>query len=76
MRRPGEVVSRAELFADLAGENGLRRTFDVDRAIKQLRLRVDRPFSCASIETVRGQGFRLRADGGQAPARAPSTPAR
>ena len=75
MRRPGEVVSRAELFADLAGENGLRRTVDVDRAIKQLRLRVDRPFSVNSIETVRGQGFRLRADGGQAPARTPSTPA-
>ena len=75
MRRPGEVVSRAELFADLAGENGLRRTVDVDRAIKQLRLRVDRPFSVRSIETVRGQGFRLRADGGQAPARTPSTPA-
>lgn len=76
MRRPGEVVSRAELFADLAGENGLRRTIDVDRAIKQLRLRVDRPFSVRSIETVRGQGFRLRADGGQAPARTPPTPAR
>jgi len=75
MRRPGEVVSRAELFADLAGENGLRRTVDVDRAIKQLRLRVDRPFSVRSIETVRGQGFRLRADGGQTPARTPSTPA-
>jgi len=76
MRRPGEVVSRAELFADLAGENGLRRSVDVDRAIKQLRLRVDRPFSVRSIETVRGQGYRLRADGGQAPSRTPSAPAR
>jgi Mrp family chromosome partitioning ATPase/capsular polysaccharide biosynthesis protein/DNA-binding winged helix-turn-helix (wHTH) protein len=66
MRHPGEVVSRAELFAELAGENGLRRPVDVDRVMRELRLQVDRPFALRSIETVRGSGYRLRADGGRA----------
>ena len=56
MRHPGEVVTRSELFAELAGENGLRRPVDVDRVIRDLRLHVDRPFSLESIETVRGLG--------------------
>jgi Mrp family chromosome partitioning ATPase/DNA-binding winged helix-turn-helix (wHTH) protein/capsular polysaccharide biosynthesis protein len=65
MRHPGEVVSREALFAELAGENGLRRQVDVDRVISELRQRVDRPFEVQSIETVRGSGYRLRADGGR-----------
>jgi Mrp family chromosome partitioning ATPase/DNA-binding winged helix-turn-helix (wHTH) protein len=67
MRHPGEVVSREALFAELAGENGLRRQVDVDRVISELRQRVDRPFEVQSIETVRGSGYRLRADGGRSP---------
>jgi tyrosine-protein kinase len=67
MRRPGEVVSREALFAELAGENGLRRQVDVDRVISELRQRVDRPYDVQSIETVRGSGYRLRADGGRSP---------
>jgi Mrp family chromosome partitioning ATPase/capsular polysaccharide biosynthesis protein/DNA-binding winged helix-turn-helix (wHTH) protein len=67
MRHPGEVVSRASLFAELAGENGLRRQVDVDRVIRELRQRVDKPFAVESIETVRGSGYRLRADGGRTP---------
>ena len=65
MRHPGEVVSRSELFAEFAGENGLRRQVDVDRVIGELRLQVDRRFALHSIETVRGSGYRLRADGGR-----------
>jgi Mrp family chromosome partitioning ATPase/capsular polysaccharide biosynthesis protein/DNA-binding winged helix-turn-helix (wHTH) protein len=65
MRHPGEVVTRESLFAELAGENGLRRQVDVDRVIRELRQRVDRPFAVESIETVRGSGYRLRADGGR-----------
>jgi hypothetical protein len=67
MRHPGEVVSREALFAEMAGENGLRRQVDVDRVISELRQRVDRPFEVQSIETVRGSGYRLRADGGRSP---------
>ena len=31
-----------------------------------LRQKIDRPFGLASIETVRGAGYRMRADGGRA----------
>lgn len=67
MRHPGEVVSREALFAELASENGLRRQVDVDRVIGELRQRLDKPFEVHSIETVRGSGYRLRADGGRPP---------
>jgi hypothetical protein len=50
----------------LVGENGLRRPVDVDRVIRELRLRVDRALALRSIETVRGSGYRLRATGGLA----------
>ena len=65
MRDPGEVVTPAELFAEPAGENGFRRPADVDRAIRDIRLHVERPCSLESIVTLRGSGYRLRADGGR-----------
>ena len=36
----------------------------VDVYVRYLREKVDRPFGVESIETVRGGGYRLRADGG------------
>ncbi|MEA2252412.1 MAG: hypothetical protein QOG70_2654 [Solirubrobacteraceae bacterium] len=74
MRHPGEVMSRGALFAVAAGEDGLRRVEDLDRAIRELRVVVDKPFGLHSIETVRGEGFRLRADGGGSPAREAASP--
>jgi Mrp family chromosome partitioning ATPase/capsular polysaccharide biosynthesis protein len=77
MRHPGEVMSRGALFAVAAGENGLRRVEDVDRAVRELRVVIDKPFGLQSIETVRGEGYRLRADGGGIPAPAiPAVPTR
>lgn len=32
--------------------------------VRYLRAKIDRPFGVASIETVRGVGYRLREDGG------------
>jgi two-component system OmpR family response regulator len=32
----------------------------VDVYVRYLREKVDRPFGCSSIETVRGVGYRLR----------------
>jgi two-component system OmpR family response regulator len=32
--------------------------------IRSLRDKIDRPFGLRSIETVRGIGYRMRADGG------------
>ncbi len=60
MQRPGEVVSRIALIEhawDLAYE---ARSNVVDVYILRLREKIDRPFGRATIETVRGAGYRLR----------------
>jgi two-component system, OmpR family, response regulator len=64
MRRAGEVVTRVQLLEgawDIAFES---RSNIVDVYIRYLREKIDRPFGRSSIETVRGVGYRLRADGG------------
>jgi two-component system OmpR family response regulator len=64
MRRPGHVLSRFELLEhcwDHAYEN---RSNVVDVYVRYVREKIDRPFRCSSIETVRGAGYRLRPDGG------------
>jgi two-component system OmpR family response regulator len=35
----------------------------VDVYVRYLREKIDRPFDRASLETVRGMGYRLRTDG-------------
>jgi two-component system OmpR family response regulator len=62
MRRPGAVLSRGQLLDgawDIAFES---RSNVVDVYVRYLREKIDRPFGCESIETVRGVGYRLRAD--------------
>jgi two-component system OmpR family response regulator len=64
MRRPGVTLSREHLLQlgwDIAFE---RRSNVVDVYIRAVRAKIDKPFSRASIETVRGVGYRLRDDGG------------
>jgi two-component system, OmpR family, response regulator len=64
MRRPGQVLGRFELLEhawDGAYEN---RSNVVDVYVRYLREKIDRPYGVKSIETVRGAGYRLRADGG------------
>jgi two-component system OmpR family response regulator len=64
MRRPGHVLSRLHLLEhawDFAYEN---RSNVVDVYIRHLRSKIDEPFGRHSLETVRGAGYRLRADGG------------
>jgi two-component system OmpR family response regulator len=59
MRRPGEVLTRADLLEagwDMAYEN---RSNVVDAYLRLLRDKVDRPFGTASLQTVRGHGYRL-----------------
>ena len=61
MRRSGEVLTRLELIEhawDIAYE---ARSNVVDVYVRRLRDKVDRPFGCTSIETVRGAGYRIRA---------------
>ena len=64
MRRPGEVLSRLHLLEhawDFAYEN---RSNVVDVYVGHLRRKIDEPFGRRSLETVRGAGYRLRADDG------------
>jgi two-component system OmpR family response regulator len=64
MRRPDEVLSRYDLLEhawDFAYEN---RSNIVDVYVRHLRRKIDEPFGRRSLETIRGAGYRLRADGG------------
>ncbi|MGH3347795.1 MAG: response regulator transcription factor [Nocardioides sp.] len=63
MRRPGQVLSRGqilELAWDMAYDPGSNV---VDVYVRYLREKLDRPFGRQTLETVRGLGYRLRADG-------------
>jgi two-component system OmpR family response regulator len=62
-RQPGTVLTREVLMEhcwDFAYES---RSNVVDVHIRALRDKIDRPFGLASVETVRGAGYRLRAGG-------------
>jgi len=63
MLRPDQVISRPELL-DLCWHGRPRGSNVVDAFVRQLRDKIDRPFGVESLETVRGAGYRLRADGG------------
>jgi len=59
MRRPNHVLSRSQLRQnawDIAYEGGSNV---VDVYVRYLREKIDRPFGRHSLETVRGQGYRL-----------------
>lgn len=63
MRHPGEALSRTRIIEhvwDFAYEGGSNV---VDVYVKYLRDKVDRPFGVASIQTVRGAGYRLLEEG-------------
>ena len=65
MRRPGHVLSQTQLL-DAAWDLGYRQNSNVVEVyVRYLREKIDRPFGLASLETVRGAGYRLRKDGGR-----------
>jgi two-component system OmpR family response regulator len=62
MRRPGDVLTRATLIRhvwDFAFEGDPRI---VNVYVRSLRDKIDRPFQRASLETIRGLGYRMRDD--------------
>jgi len=64
MRRKGDVVSKREVLDgvwdfDFDGDPNI-----VEVYIGHLRNKIDRPFGRAAIETLRGSGYRLAANGG------------
>jgi two-component system, OmpR family, response regulator len=64
MRRPGQVLDRFHLLEHAWEYEYENRSNVVEVYVRYLREKVDRPFGVDSIETVRGAGYRLRADGG------------
>ncbi len=64
MRRSGQVLSKGEIL-DGVWEFGFEGDPNiVEVYIRRLRTRIDEPFGRNAIETVRGAGYRLAADGG------------
>jgi DNA-binding response OmpR family regulator len=64
LRRAGEVVSKREMLEhvwddDFEGDSNI-----VEVYVRHLRKKIDIPFGRSSIETVRGAGYRLAANGG------------
>jgi two-component system OmpR family response regulator len=69
MRHHGEVLSRTRLIDHLWDFAFDGNSNVVDVHIRNLREKIDRPFGRSSIQTLRGEGYRLRDD----PLDAPST---
>jgi two-component system OmpR family response regulator len=65
MRHPGQVLDRFQLLEHAWDYDYENRSNVVDVYVRYLREKVDRPFGVESLETVRGAGYRLRADGGR-----------
>jgi two-component system OmpR family response regulator len=65
IRRPGQVLDRYQLLEHAWDGEYENRSNVVDVYVRYLREKIDRPFGVESLETVRGAGYRLRADGGR-----------
>jgi two-component system OmpR family response regulator len=64
MRHPGQLLDRLQLLEHAWDYEYENRSNVVDVYVRYLREKIDRPFGVESLETVRGSGYRLRADGG------------
>jgi two-component system OmpR family response regulator len=57
--RAGRVVTKAELLAEVWGEDFTGDPNLVEVYVGYLRRKIDVPFGCKTIETVRGAGYRF-----------------
>ena len=64
MRRAGQVLSKREILEGVWAYECDGDPNIVEVYIRRLRTRIDEPFERHSIETIRGAGYRLAADGG------------
>lgn len=64
IRHRGQVVSKRELIEGVWNDDFEGDSNIVEVYVGHLRRKLDRPFDRAAIETVRGAGYRLAADGG------------
>jgi two-component system OmpR family response regulator len=65
MRSPGYVLSRTQLLEQAWEYDYAHRSNVIEVYVRYLRCKIDIPFGLASLETVRGAGYRLRKDGGR-----------
>jgi two-component system, OmpR family, response regulator len=59
MRNPGQVLSRFTLLEHAWSDGYENRSNVIDVYVRLLREKIDRPFGRASLQTVRGLGYRL-----------------
>jgi len=59
MQRPGEVLSKQQIFDSVWGVDSEGYLNIVEVYVGYLRRKVDEPFGRQSIQTVRGVGYRL-----------------
>jgi DNA-binding response OmpR family regulator len=64
IRRPGQVVPKAELLEHVWDTESIADLNVVEVYAGYLRRKIDVPFGRSALQTVRGAGYRLAADGG------------
>jgi DNA-binding response OmpR family regulator len=64
IRRPGQVVSKSELLDHVWDPGSIADLNVVEVYAGYLRRKIDTPFGRNALQTVRGAGYRLAADGG------------
>ena len=64
MRRAGQVVPKAELLEHVWDPDAIADLNVVEVYAGYLRRKIDAPFGKNALQTVRGAGYRLAADGG------------
>jgi DNA-binding response OmpR family regulator len=64
IRHRGDVVSKRDLIAGVWNDDFEGDPNIVEVYVGHLRRKLDRPFGRSAIETIRGVGYRLAADGG------------
>jgi DNA-binding response OmpR family regulator len=62
LRREGRPVPKADLLREVWGDDFLGDANVVEVYVGYLRRKIDGPFGRRSLETVRGVGYRVRAD--------------
>ncbi|MFE2164351.1 response regulator transcription factor [Streptomyces sp. NPDC059447] len=63
-RRAGEAVSKRDILDEVWDGNSDSDPNTVEVHVSALRRKIDAPFGRAAVQTVRGAGYRLAADGG------------
>ncbi|MEU4949063.1 response regulator transcription factor [Streptomyces lavendulae] len=63
-RRAGEAVSKREILDEVWDSNTDSDPNTVEVHVSALRRKIDAPFGRAAVQTVRGAGYRLAANGG------------